>query len=295
MATIEQQPQAAGQGGERYARRKRTTQYGKAAIGLLIVLVYLFPVFWMVSTSLKLRGDVFSIPPELFPSPVVFGSYIESVFQSPPVLRALFNSLVIATGTLFLTLVLGTPAAYALARLKLRFTVLISLILLLAQMLPTINLALPLFVIFTDVGLVDTYAGLILANTALALPFAIIILRPFFLSVPGELMDAGRVDGCTPFAVFWRIVLPLIRPGLITVGALAFVTAWGEFVFGLTLATSEELQPISVALNRFIGQYGTRWADLMAVATIAALPVIVIFAGLQRFIVGGLTAGATKE
>lgn len=293
MATIEQQSLEQGQ--DRFAKRKRTTQYGKAAIGLLIVLVYLFPVFWMVSTSLKLPGDVFSIPPEIFPSPVVLDSYIESVIESPPVIRALFNSLVIASGTLLLTLVLGTPAAFALARLRLRFSVIISLVLLLAQMLPTINLALPLFVIFTDIGLVDSYLGLILANTALALPFAIIILRPFFLSVPGELMDAGRVDGCTQFGVFRRIVLPLIRPGLITVGALAFVTAWGEFVFGLTLATSEELQPISVALNRFIGQYGTRWADLMAVATIAALPVIVIFAGLQRFIVGGLTAGATKD
>lgn len=293
MATIEQQPHK--QGAERFAKRRRTTQYGKAAVGLLIVIVYLFPVFWMISTSLKLPGDVFSIPPKIFPSPVAFDSYVESVIDSPPVIRALFNSLVIASGTLVLTLVLGTPAAFALARLRLRFTVIISLVLLLAQMLPTINLALPLFVIFTDIGLVDSYLGLILANTALALPFAIIILRPFFLSVPGELMDAGRVDGCTQFGVFRRIVLPLIRPGLITVGALAFVTAWGEFVFGLTLATSEELQPISVALNRFIGQYGTRWADLMAVATVAALPVIVIFAGLQRFIVGGLTAGATKD
>lgn len=270
-------------------------QYGLMLAGVAIMLVYLFPVFWMVSTSLKTHAAVFSIPPQLFPSPLTFGSYIDSVIQSPPVQRALFNSLVIATGTLILTLLLGTPAAYALARFRLRFTVAFTLILLLAQMLPTINLALPLFVIFTQVGLVNTYTGLILANTALAMPFAIIILRPFFLSIPQALIDAATVDGCSRLGIFLRIVLPLVRPGLITVGALAFVTAWGEFVFGLTLATSEELQPISVALNRFIGQYGTRWADLMAVATVAALPVIVIFAGLQRFIVGGLTSGATKE
>lgn len=270
-------------------------RYLKMLVGIVVLVVYLFPVFWMISTSLKTRGDVFSIPPQLFPSPVVFGSYIQGVLQSPPVLRALFNSLVIASGTLVLTLALGTPAAYGLARLRLRFTVVVTLVLLLAQMLPTINLALPMFVLFTNVGLVDTYVGLILANTALAMPFAIIILRPFFLTVPGELMDAAGVDGCTRWGTFLRIVLPLVRPGLVTVGALSFVTAWGEFVFGLTLATSEQMQPISVALNRFIGQYGTRWADLMAVATTAALPVIAIFAGLQRFIVGGLTAGATKE
>lgn len=275
--------------------RSGSGRYGKAAIGLIILVLYLFPVFWMISTSLKTQGDVFTVPPEIFPSPVEFGSYVDSVLQSPPVLRSLVNSLVIAAGTLVLTLALGTPASYALARLRLRFTVVFTLMLLLAQMLPTINLALPLFVIFSQVGLVDTYAGLIMANTALALPFAIIILRPFFLSVPGELLDAARVDGCSRFAAFRRIALPLVRPGLVTVGALAFVTAWGEFVFGLTLATSEDMQPVSVALNRFIGQFGTRWADLMAVATVAALPVIVVFAGLQRFVVGGLTAGATKE
>jgi multiple sugar transport system permease protein len=270
-------------------------RYGKTLIGVLIVSAYLFPVYWMIATSLKTNGDVFTIPPEIFPSPLVFGSYVESVLHSPPVIRSLVNSMVIATGTLVLTLVLGAPAAYGLARLRLRFTVLLTLVLLLAQMLPTINLALPLFVIFSGVGLVDTYLGLILANTALALPFAIIILRPFFLTVPGELMDAARVDGCGRFGAFARIALPLVRPGLVTVGALAFVTAWGEFVFGLTLATSEQMQPVTVALNRFIGQYGTRWADLMAVATVAALPITLIFAGLQRFIVNGITTGATKE
>lgn len=264
-------------------------------LGTVWVLIYLFPVFWMISTSLKTRGDVFSVPPQMFPSPVVWGSYVESVIQSLPVQRALLNSFIIATGTLVLTLLLGTPAAYGLARLRLRFTAALTLVLLLAQMLPTINLALPLFTIFTGIGLVDTYLGLVLANTALAMPFAIIILRPYFLTVPGELMDAARVDGCSRLGTFYRIVVPLVRPGLITVGALAFVTAWGEFVFGLTLATSENMQPISVALNNFIGQYGTRWADLMAVATTSALPVIAIFAALQRFIVGGLTSGATKE
>jgi multiple sugar transport system permease protein len=268
---------------------------GKMLLGLLVVAVYLFPVYWMIATSLKTNGDVFTIPPEVFPSPLVFGSYVEAVLNSPPVIRSLLNSMVIATGTLLLTLALGAPAAYGLARLRLRFTVAISLLLLLAQMLPTINLALPLFVIFSGVGLVDTYLGLVLANTALAMPFAIIILRPFFLTIPGELMDAARVDGCGRFGSFVRIALPLARPGLITVGALAFVTAWGEFVFGLTLATSEQMQPVTVALNRFIGQYGTRWADLMAVATVAALPITLIFAGLQRFIVSGITTGATKE
>ncbi len=274
---------------------RRQRAYLRTLLGLMVVVVWMFPVYWMLATSLKAAADVFANPPDLFPSPLVLDAYETAVLDNPGVLRGMLNSTVIATGTLALTLVLGAPAAYALARLRLRFAVAFALVLLLAQMLPTINLALPLFAIFSRLGLVDSYAGLILANTALALPFAVIVLRPYFLAVPGELIDAAQVDGCTRFGAFRRIALPLVRPGLVTVGALAFVIAWGEFVFGLTLATSEEMQPVTVVLNRFIGQFHTRWNDLMAVAAVAALPVIVVFAVLQRFVVSGLMAGATKE
>ena len=273
----------------------RPRRYGKTLAGLAILVVYLFPIYWMVSTSLKTSGNVFSVPPQLMPSPLVFDSYSQAALTEPAVLRGLVNSTVISLGTLALTLLLGVPAAYGLARLRLAFTLLISLIFLVAQMLPSINVALPIFVIFTKLGLVDSYLGLILANTAFSLSFTIIVLRPYFYSVPESLVDAARVDGCSRLGAFLRVVLPLARPGLVTAGALAFVGAWGEFVFGLTLTTSEQMQPITVVLNRFIGQYETRWNDLMAVATIAALPVIVLFTGLQRFIVSGLTSGATKE
>lgn len=275
--------------------RLRGTGYLRTLLGLLVVVVWMFPVYWMLATSLKAASDVFGDPPDLFPSPLVLDAYQTAVLDNPGVLRGMLNSTVIATGTLALTLVLGAPAAYALARLRLRFAVGFALVLLLAQMLPTINLALPLFAIFSRLGLVDSYAGLILANTSLALPFAVIILRPYFLTVPEALIDAARVDGCTRFGAFRRIALPLVRPGLVTVGALAFVLAWGEFVFGLTLATSEEMQPVTVVLNRFIGQFHTRWNDLMAVAAVTALPIIVVFAVLQRFVVSGLMAGGTKE
>jgi multiple sugar transport system permease protein len=152
----------------------------------------------------------------------------------------------------------------------------------------------PLFAIFSNIGLINSYTALILANTIWTLPFAIIVLRPFFLSVPGDLEAAAMVDGCTQLGAFSRVVLPLVTPGLITVGALAFVHTWGEFTFGLTLTTSEEMQPVTVALNRFNGEYGTRWSDLMAVSSTVALPIVLIFASLQRYIVGGLTVGATK-
>jgi multiple sugar transport system permease protein len=274
-------------------RSRRGTRV-RMATGALLVVVYLFPVYWMLATSLKASADIFAVPPQLVPSPIDAGSYSDAVAGNSYLLRAIVNSTVIAGGTVALTLLLAAPAAYALAHRRLRFTILVTLLLLLAQVLPTINLALPLFLILSRVGLVDSYTGLILANTTLTVPLAIVILRPFFLSIPAELVDAARVDGCTRTSAFRRIVLPLARPGLVTVGALTFVAAWGEFVFGLTLATSDEMHPVTVALNQFTGQYGTRWNDLMAVSAVVAAPVIVLFAALQRHVIGGLTAGATK-
>lgn len=257
--------------------------------------LYLFPIYWMVITAFKEPRDVFAIPPDLFPSPPTLQGFEDAVVGNDVVFQGIFNSLVIASGSLVLTLLLGVPAAYGLARLRLRFTGLVILIMLGAQMLPTINLALPMFAIFARIDLLNTYAALIIANVALTLPFAVIILRPYFLSVPGELVDAAMIDGCGPVGAFRRIVLPLVRPGVVVTAALTFLTAWGEFVFGLTLATSDSMQPITVVLNRFIAQFGTRWNELMAVSTIIALPIVITFLFTQRHLVDGLTAGATKE
>jgi multiple sugar transport system permease protein len=276
-------------------RDMRDRGYGRTLVAALIVIMYLFPAYWMVATSLKSGTDIFADPPQLVPSPPVFGPYVDAVLTNPALIRAVINSAIISVGAMILTLLLATPAAYALARLRLRFTGALLTVLLMSQLLPAINLAVPLFVIFSKVDLIDSYIGLILANTIFALPFAIIVLRPFFLTVPGDLEAAAKIDGCTQLGAFFRVVLPLVRPGLVTAGTFAFLFAWGEFVFGLSLTTSEQMQPATVALNKFIGQYGTDWNDLMAVSTAIALPIVVIFASLQRFIVGGLTAGATKE
>jgi multiple sugar transport system permease protein len=178
--------------------------------------------------------------------------------------------------------------------LRLRGAGIILLLLLISQLLPSIVIAGPLFFTFSRIGLLNTHIGLILADTTITLPFAVIILRPFFLSVPSDLEAAARIDGCSQMGVLWRIVIPYVRPGIITVAAFAFLMAWGEFIFALSL-NQRDNQPITIALNTFIGQYGTFWNNLMAVSTVAALPIILVFASLQRFIVGGLTAGAVKE
>jgi multiple sugar transport system permease protein len=275
--------------------RFRSAGYGRMLIAILFVLVYLFPVYWMVATSLKTSAAIFATPPQVVPSPLVFSAYSVAVINNPATLHAIFNSTIISLGTMALTLVLAAPAAYALARLHLRGGTLIMLLLLITQLLPAIVIATPLFVLFSRIGLLNSYPALILANTTFTLPFAVIVLRPFFLTVPAELEAAAKIDGCTQWGAFWRVILPLVQPGLVTVAAFAFLMAWGEFLFALALNTNEDVQPVTVALNKFIGQYGTQWEKLMAVSTTIALPIIAIFAVLQRYIISGLVAGSVKE
>ena len=275
--------------------RFRSAGYGRMLIAILFVLVYLFPVYWMVATSLKTSAAIFATPPQVVPSPPVVTAYSVAVINNPATIRAILNSTIISLGTMVLTLVLAAPAAYALARLRLRGGTLITLLLLITQLLPAIVIATPLFVLFSRINLLNSYPALILADTTFTLPFAVIVLRPFFLTVPAELEAAAKIDGCTQWSAFWRVILPLVQPGLVTVAAFAFLMAWGEFLFALALNTNENVQPVTVALNKFIGQYGTQWEKLMAVATTVALPIIVIFASLQRYIISGLVAGSVKE
>ncbi|MBB5786736.1 carbohydrate ABC transporter permease [Jiangella mangrovi] len=272
-------------------RRRRWLMVG----GVLITAVYLLPVYWMLATSLKESSDIFSTPPDLFPSPISLTSYTETVVNHAGIGRGLLNSTVIAVGTTVVTLAVAVPAAYALARLRVRFVALLMLLFLVVQMIPAVNLALPMFVIFSRADLVNSYVGLTLANCSLAIPLAITILRPYFLSVPGEVIEAAKIDGCTTWTAFLRVALPVSVPGLITVAVISFLGAWGEFVFGLALASDEAMQPITVVLAGLTNSFGTRWNDLMAVSVVVALPIIVVFVFLQRYIVGGLTAGATKS
>lgn len=275
-------------------RRFIRNRYLSSVIGTIFVLIYLFPVYWMIATSLKSRADIFAVPPKLLPFPPDFTSYASEVINNSALVTAFFNSIVVSVGTMMLTLLLAIPGAYGLARLNLRGKGIMFLCLLIGQLLPSIVIAGPMFMTFSKLGLLNSHIGLILADTTFTLPFSVIMLRPFFQAVPNELEAAAKVDGCTQVGVLWRIVLPYVRSGLITIAAFSFLIAWGEFTFALSLNTKAN-QPVTVALNKFIGQYGTQWNDLMAVSTVVALPIMLIFAGLQRFIVGGLTSGAVKE
>jgi len=147
---------------------------------------------------------------------------------------------------------------------------------------------------FAKMDLLNTYSGVIIADMTIAIPFVIIVLRTYFLNVPASLEDAASIDGCSKWGTFFRVVLPLVRPGLLTCASFSFLFAWGEFLYSLTFLKDENLWPITVGMRQFTGQFGTSWNELMAVSALSTLPVIVIFIITQRYIIGGITAGAGK-
>ncbi|MFC4660729.1 carbohydrate ABC transporter permease [Oceanobacillus aidingensis] len=271
------------------------SRYGATVIALLVTIVYLFPVYWMFITSIKPTSEVFAYPPLFYPENPTFAAYKSNFVEDTTIFKYIFNSAIIAFGTALLTLFLAAPASYGLARLKIKGKGLIIILLLTMQMIPNIMLALPLFIMFNNMGLINSFMGLIIANTTHSLPFAILVLRPYFLSLPGALEEAALIDGSNKFGAFWKIILPLVRPGLLTVGAISFLWGWGDFVFALTLTTNESVWPLTMGLTKFTGEFGTQWNYLMAVAVITAIPIILIFISLQKYIVSGLASGSMKD
>lgn len=279
---------------QRQPGRQRVWKWLKPTIAWLIAAIYLFPVYWMINTSLKTSTDMFASPPQLVPQNLYTGSY-EVVFTDKyGIPQAFVNSLIISLSVLVLTLAIAVPASYAVARLRGGITTSMMIMLTIVQLLPAIAISVPLFVMFRQLDLINSYLSVILADISVTLPFAVILLRPYFKLFPYEVEEAARLDGLSRLGTIVRVIIPTIRPGLIMIGSFAFLMAWGEFTFALTLTTQQEIQPLTIALNRIIGQYGTNWNDLMAVAAVIAAPVLLVFVLLQRYIVAGLAGGATK-
>jgi multiple sugar transport system permease protein len=271
------------------------------SLGAVLTLLYLFPLYWMFSTSIKPPEEVLHVPPILVPEHPQIESYRQVLglpTNRPPLtinaLHLITNSLVISTYTTLLTLLLAIPGAYALARFRIRGRSVILVLLLTAQMLPSVLLVIPLFVLFRPLGFTNQYTGVILADTALALPMAIIILRASFLQIPMDLEEAALIDGGSRLQVLTYIIVPLIRAGLIAVGVFAFLTAWGEFVFALSFLQKPDLQPVSLGIFQFIGMYTTNWDSMMAFASLVAMPALVAFVWLQKYFISGMTTGALK-
>ena len=263
-------------------------------VGVAAIVVFcLFPFYWLINTSLKTGADL-SGAALLPPSPTV--DNYTSIFEDTAFTNALRNSAIIAGSVTVLSLLIGSFAGYALARLHLPFKFLILAIVLSISTFPPIAIAAPIFELWTDIGLYNTYLGLILPSLAFGLPLTVFIMASFFHDIPRELEDAALVDGATRLQAFRKVVVPLAAPGVVTAGLLVFIFAWNEFLFAITLTSTPERRPVPAAIAFFTGsqQFEVPLGTISAASVVVTIPLIVLVLIFQRRIVAGLTAGAVK-
>jgi multiple sugar transport system permease protein len=253
------------------------------------LVVVLFPVYAVVVGSFESTTTLFSGNYYWLPHAATLDNY-RTVIQAQS--GNVLTSLIVGAGTAVLALVVAVPAAYALAKYRLRVTVVIVSALLVAQIVPSIVLATSLFIIFHWIHLVNTYPGLIIADGTYAIPFAILVLRAFFFGLPNEVMQAARGDGASEWQTFRRIVVPLARSAVITVAVFAFLNGWGDFIFALTVLNGTNIVPITLGIYTYLGNYSTDWGAVMASAAFAMVPAAVMLVIAQRYIASGLTAGS---
>ncbi|WP_343315818.1 carbohydrate ABC transporter permease [Brucella sp. BE17] len=263
-------------------------------VALVLAAIYLFPLYWMYITSLKGGSEMFASPPTLLPHSAQWETYA-NVWQSRNMSRYLWNSIVIAVGAVSLITVLGVGCAYVLARYRNVWVDIGLFLTLMLQVLPASLMITPIFVGFSQLGLLDyPRFAVILAIAAKSMPFFVILVRATFMAVPQELEEAALVDGNSRAGAFFHIVLPLARNGILVSAILIFMQAFGEFVYSKSLIQSVELQPASVGLNSFMGPNTSEWNSIMAYAAMYVTPILALFILLQRRIVSGLTSGALK-
>jgi multiple sugar transport system permease protein len=269
--------------------RRRAGGVGHTIVGVAILAVLLFPVYWMLNVSLQHSGGAVATP--WLPTELSFDGYSKALRDQG---GHLATSLEIGLGSVVFSLLIAAPAAYALAHFRVRGAGVVLLAILISQMVPNIVVANALYSVYSDLGLLNSVAGLILADSSLGIPFAILILRAFMLTIPPSLMEAAQVDGAGPLRVFVSIVLPLSRNAVITAGLFCFLFAWGDFLFALTLTTTEDVRPVTLGLYTYVGAFVADWGSVMATAVLASIPAVLLLVIAQKYVASGTTAGAVK-
>lgn len=277
-------------------RRRRPLSGGfqpvASPLRLVLLLVYGIPILWIILTSLKNAGDVIGSQASLIFTPTL-DAYTDALGNAG-LFVALQQSLVIAAGTTALTLAIAIPAGYGLARVDSRITTLGLGLLIVLQMVPQTANVIPMFQIFGSWGLLDQNLGVIIADTALLIPFAVLLLRPFFRAVPAALEEAASIDGASVMRTFFSVMLPIARNGVATTGTLIFLLSWGEFLYAVNFFLSPGNYPLSALLAQQVSAFGINWPGLMALAVITSVPILILFVFTYRLLREGLTMGAVK-
>ena len=273
---------------------RKTTQrvlknFGFYGLVVFFMLPTVFVFYWMITLSLKPQVEATAFPPHFFWFSVTFKGYVD-VFAKNPFLLYTWNSLVVATGSTLLALIVGLPCAYSIAHWRQRG---LALIVLVARIIPGISYLIPWYILFRNLKMVDTYLALILTHLVVGLPIVIWVMIGFFEDIPPELREAAMIDGCTDYGAFWRVAVPLVKPGVVATGILSFIFSWNNFLFSVILA-GRNTRTLPIAVFNMIGYEEINWAPLAAAATLITLPVIILTLIIQRHIVTGLTFGAVK-
>jgi multiple sugar transport system permease protein len=275
---------------------KRTLAQSLALYGVVILTVamILFPVYWLVVTAVTTTDELYRLPPTFWPDNPQWDVFLR-VWEAKPILKWLANSTLAAVGSVALSMLVSVSAGYALSRYSMKGGATMGLFVLTAKMLPATLLVIPLFSIFSGMGLIGSLWTLVLAHSTMIIPFATWMLKGYFDTIPRELEQAAMVDGCSPVGAMLRVVLPIATPGLAATALYAFVLSWADYAYARTfLVNSPDNWTANLGITTMQGEYVTYWNDIAAASVFVALPIIAIYLFLERYLVGGLTAGAEK-
>ena len=278
---------------------EKTIRGGKnvalSVLAVVILCVLLFPVFWIVVTSLKTEQEIFRIPPTIIPEQLNLNSYSAQVENGDfNMFHSFFNSFIISMGAMVIAVVLAVPASYGIAKYKFKGRGMMLLGFLVTQMLPVAVLLTPMFMMFKGMHVYNTPIAAIIADATIGIPFSILILKNYFASIPKELEEAAYIDGCNRFTAFVRVLIPVAKPGVMVCAIFSFLYAWGDLAYGMTFIIDQQKRPITAGIFNFMGQYGTKWSYLTAFAVVTIIPVTLIFIFMQKYIISGMTSGAVK-
>jgi multiple sugar transport system permease protein len=272
-------------------RARGPLAYAKTLAAAVIAGILLFPLIWVVMGSLRPTSEFFAPVPALLPQNWTLENY--AVFDSQ--LAPLVTTLVVATLSSLLSVVIAVPAAYALASFPWRITPFALFLILVTQIVPTVMLATPIYLTFSELGLLNSIPGLVIANSSAGVPFAILVLTAFMSDFPKELREAAYIDGAGEWRTLWSVVLPPSRTALISAGLFSFLFAWADFLWAVTLNTNGTVRPLTLSLYDFVGNLQTDWGFVMATGTVAIVPALILLIVAQRYVSAGLTSGAVKD
>lgn len=277
------------------AQKRQLGRIGLTIVILVLTLILILPFLWMISTSFKEADEIFQEIPKWMPRKFSFQNYSE-IWNRGYFKTYFINSLLVSFATMGISLIVAMFAGYGISRFRFRGRTFFSVTLIVVQMFPSMLLLIPMYIIMSRMGLLDTHLSMVIAYTTFAMPFCAWMIKGYFDTIPVSLEEAARIDGCGRLRILFQIIMPLAAPGIVTVAMFAFILSWQEYMYALTFARTEGMRTITVGIALMQGQHGSvNWGQIMAGSVLACLPGLILFTYLEKYLVQGFTMGAIKE